>query len=77
MTELLDEAIMRLRERPEADQDEAAKALLAFLDRDRSDYRLTAEQVEEVRRTRDGLRDRTVKLLTVEETEEMWRRLEA
>jgi len=42
-----------------------------------ANYHLTPEQVEEVRHTQEGLRNGTVRLLTEEEVEEMWRRLGA
>ncbi len=74
---MLEDAIERVRALPEADQDLAAELLLSVVYRNDPDLRLTPEQVEEVRRTRDGLRDGTVRLLSEEETEEMWRRLGA
>ena len=77
MTELLDEAISRLRECPASEQDEATEALLAFLDRDQPAYRMSPEQLDEVRRTQEGLRDGTVRILSDEEVEAMWRRLGA
>ncbi|MBV9111973.1 MAG: hypothetical protein JOY67_04035 [Hyphomicrobiales bacterium] len=77
MTELLEEAIARVRQLPPEEQDNAATALFAMMSRRQRDYRLTAEQAEEVRRTREGLANGTVRLLTPEETDEMWRRLGA
>ena len=72
---LLDEVVARLRELPQREQDRAAELILQIIERDRPDYQLTPEQVEIVRQTQEGLRDGTVKVLSEEEVEEMWRRL--
>ena len=77
MTQLLEEAISQLRGLPAADQDDAAEVIMSMVEARRSSFRLTPEQIEEVKRTEAGLLDGSVKLLTVEETEEMWRRLGA
>ena len=74
MTELLEEALSRLRERPAADQDIAAEAIFAFVERDEPAYRLTPEQVDEVRRTLEGVRNGSIRVATEEEVEAMWRR---
>lgn len=76
MTTLLDQAIAELRALPEAEQDWAAENIrLIMRERDRSSgYQLTAEQVEKVRRTQEGLRNGTVQLVPEEEMDEFWRR---
>ena len=76
MTELLEKVIAELRRRPDKEQDEAATVLLQFLfDHEGSDYVLTPEQQAEVDDTIRGLENGTVRLLTDEEVEDMWRRL--
>lgn len=74
MTELLEEAIAKLRQLSAAEQDEAASLLLDFLGTGEPDYQLTAEQIEKVRRTQEGLRNGTVRILSDDEVQAMWRR---
>ena len=74
---LVEQAIERLRALPPADQESAAETVLAIVEEYEHSYELTPEQVEEVKRTQEGLRTGSVKLLTEEETEAMWRRLGA
>jgi putative addiction module component (TIGR02574 family) len=50
MTKLLDEAVARLRELPEQEQDAMAETLFAHLAGQHGRYRLSDEQVEEVKR---------------------------
>jgi hypothetical protein len=57
MTKLLEEAIARVRSLSEADQDMAAEAVLAVVYKDATEYHLTTEQVEEVKRTQQDVRD--------------------
>lgn len=75
MTELLEEATARVRELPPKQQDMAAEAIFAVVERDQPRYRLTPEQIEEVRRTQADLKAGRTRLLTDEEVEAMWRRL--
>ena len=49
MTKLLEQAIAEVRKLPDADQDMAAEMLLSLARRDESRYRLTFEQIEEVK----------------------------
>ena len=75
MTELLDKALARLRElHPEA-QDNVADSILAMIEYQDATVRLTSEQVEQVRHTREGLRNGTVKIASDAQVEAMWRRL--
>jgi hypothetical protein len=74
---LVEEAIHRLRGLPPADQESAAETVLAIVEQYEHSYRLTPEQVEQVRRTREGLKDGTVGVASDEEVEAMWRRLGA
>ena len=64
MTKLLQDAIEKLKELPESRQNELAVALIEVAEGDQGDYRLTDEQVAEVRRRRAN-RDR--KFVTVAE----------
>lgn len=74
MTKLLDEAIAEIRKLPDAEQDRAAALLLALAheqDDDAASYRLTPEQVAQVRL---GLEQaRRGEFVPEEEVEEMWR----
>ena len=56
MTKLLDEAISKVRDLPDSEQDAAADALLSVVYKAAPDFRLTDEQVEIVRRTRVDVR---------------------
>jgi hypothetical protein len=50
MTKLLDQAIAQMRELPDAAQDDAADALFAHIAGGEGRYRLTPDQVEDVKR---------------------------
>ncbi len=50
MTKLLDQAVARLRELPDEEQDAMAETLFAHLAGRDESYRLTEEQAKEVRR---------------------------
>lgn len=52
MTKLLEDAIERLKELPKKRQDQLAAALIEVADNDDDGYRLSDEQVAEVRRRR-------------------------
>ena len=75
MTKLLDEAIAEIRKLPDAEQDRAAALLLALAheqDDDAASYRLTPEQVAQIRL---GLEQaRRGEFVPEDEVEEMWRR---
>ena len=71
---MLEEAVARLRMRPEAEQEQAAEALLDFLGQEQQRYQLTPDQVEEVRQIQEGLADGSERLATDEEVAAMWRR---
>jgi hypothetical protein len=63
-TKALKEAIERVQQWPEERQEDAARILLDMEAQDTSDYRLTDEQVAEVKRR---LADPTPKFLTLAE----------
>ena len=62
MTKLLEEAIAKLRELPEDEQDRAAGFLLDFAVPNGQDYHLTDEQLAEVRRRRAVKNPKTITL---------------
>jgi hypothetical protein len=72
MTKLLEAAIAKVRELSEAEQDAAADALFAHIAGDHQGYQLTPEQVADVQRIQQGLRDGTTRLATDEETAAFW-----
>ncbi len=72
MTKLLEEAIAKVRELPDADQDVLAEMLLSVLDEGITTYRLTPEQVEEVRMTQQEVREG--KIATDEEMAALWKK---
>ena len=73
MTRLLDEAIAQARTLPEDKQDQVAEALFAHIAGDERHYRLTPEQVEEVKRIQRDLRTGATRLLSEEEMEAFWK----
>ena len=74
MTKLLDDVIDRVRAWPEDRQDEAAQLLLDLEAQRTSRYRLTAEQVLEVQRIQQKLRDGTVTFATDEQMAAFWKK---
>lgn len=77
MTELLDKAVARLRQLPSEAQDNAAESILAMIEHQDAAVVLAPEQVEQVRHTREGLKNGTVKVASDAQVEAMWRRLGA
>jgi hypothetical protein len=67
MTRLLEEAIAKVRELPDDQQDAAADALFAHISGDAGRYRLTPEQVAEVIRIQEDLREGKTRLATDDE----------
>ena len=60
MTKLLQNAIEKLKELPEERQDELAQALIEVAESDLHPYRLTDEQVAEVKRRRNVKNPKTL-----------------
>ncbi|MEJ2374027.1 MAG: hypothetical protein P8Y53_10570 [Pseudolabrys sp.] len=71
---MLDDVIDRVRAWPEERQDEAAQLLLDLEAQRTSCYRLTPEQVEEVQRIRQQLRDSTMTFATDEQMDAFWKK---
>jgi hypothetical protein len=74
VTKLLDEAIARVRELPEAQQDLAAEVLLSVVDQEKPTYRLTPEQVREVRRIQEDLRTGRTTLASDQQVAALWKK---
>jgi hypothetical protein len=72
MTRLLDEAVAKVRELGEEEQDYTAAMLLGFADREADKYQLTSEQVAEVELARKEAKEGL--FATDEEMRELWRR---
>jgi len=64
MTSLLDQAIEQLRELPEEEQDAAADVLFAYVSSEERQYHLRPQQISQVRRIRQDLRDGKTRLAT-------------
>lgn len=75
MTKLLEQAIEQLRELPEEEQDAAADALFAYIASDEREYALHPDQVAEVRRIRENVRNGMVRLATPGEIKTAKRRV--
>jgi len=72
MTKLLEQAIAKVRELPEDEQNRAAEFLLDFASPDDQRYHLTDEQLAEVRRRRAVKNPQTI---TLAELDKRLRRL--
>ena len=70
MTNVLEEAIERAQELPEVEQDLVGEIVLAYMEGDRRTYRLTAEQVEEVKLAQAEVRKG--KIATDEDVQKLW-----
>jgi hypothetical protein len=66
MSKLLDEAVAQTKKLPEAEQDVAAEALLSAVHKDAPRYRLSPEQVEDVKRIQREIRAGTMPFATDE-----------
>ncbi len=74
MTKLLEQAIAEVLRLPDEAQDAAAEALFAHVAHHDRPYRLTDEQVEEINRRQQALRQGKTQLATDEEVAAMWKR---
>lgn len=70
MTKLLDDAISKIRELPESEQDAAADAVLSVVYKSAPISRLTDGQVEVVHRTRADVRAGAI--ATDQEMDDLW-----
>jgi hypothetical protein len=67
MSKLLDQAIEQLRDLPEDEQNAAADVVFAYVSSDERQYTLRPDQVREVRRIQQALRDGSTRLATDDE----------
>ena len=74
MTKLLQDVIDRVQQWPEERQDQAALVLLDLEAQQTGRYRLTPEQVREVARIQQNLRDGTSGFATDETMAAFWRK---
>ena len=74
MTKLLQDVIERVRTWPEDRQDDAARLLLDLEAQQTNAYRLTPEQLEEVARIHQKVRDGTATFATDEEMAAFWKK---
>ena len=74
MTKLLKDAIAQARELPEDQQDQIAEALFAHMTG--AEFRLTDDQVEEVKRWQQELREGKTRFATDEEMHAFWKKCE-
>jgi hypothetical protein len=70
MTDILEEALERAQELSEVEQDLVGEMVLAYMEGDRRTYRLTAEQVAEVKLAQAEVRNG--KIATEEEVRHLW-----
>ena len=70
MTNALEEAIEQAQKLPEVEQDLVGEIVLAYMEGDRRTYRLTPEQVTEVKRAQAEVRKG--KIATDEEVQKLW-----
>jgi putative addiction module component (TIGR02574 family) len=74
MTKLLEDAIAEARKLPESEQDALAETVFAHIASPDVSYRLTDEQVEEVKRRQQSLREGTSRFATDEEMQALWKK---
>jgi hypothetical protein len=74
MTKLLQDIIERVWQWPEANQDQAALILLDLEAQQTSRYRLAPEQVREVERTQQQVRDGSAEFATDEQVAAFWKK---
>ena len=74
MTKLLEDAIAEARKLPESEQDALAEAVFAHIANPDVNYRLTDEQVEEVKRRQQALREGKSHFAGDEEVAALWKK---
>jgi hypothetical protein len=74
MSKLLHEVMERVRTWPDDRQDDAARLLLDLEAQQNNRYRLTPEQVQEVQRVRQKLRDGTATFASDEQMAAFWKK---
>jgi hypothetical protein len=74
MTKLLEQAVDQARELPAEGQDAAADVLFAHIANEDRHYRLSAEQVAEVKRIRERLQSGETRLAAEDEIQALWKK---
>jgi hypothetical protein len=74
VTKLLDKAIAKVRELPEAQQDLAAEVFFSVVDQEKPTYRLTPEEVREVRRIQEDPRTDRTTLASDQQVAVLWKK---
>jgi hypothetical protein len=74
MTKLLEQAVAQARELTAEEQDAAADVLLAHIANEDRRHRLSADQIEEVKRIRERLRSGETRLATDDEMQALWKK---
>ena len=74
MTKLLEDAIAQARKLPDSEQDAVAEALFAHIAGSDVSYQLSDDQVEEVKRRQQALREGKSRFATDEEMDALWRK---
>lgn len=74
MTKLFEEAVAKVKKLPDEDQDIAAELLLTLTNAEATTWHLSSEQVEEVKRIQEDLREGRTALITDEEMEAFWKK---
>jgi hypothetical protein len=73
MTKLFQEAIEKIKKLSDEDQDIAAELLLTFADANTPQYRLSPEQVEQVKRIQQEIKDGKATFVSDEEMTTFWK----
>jgi putative addiction module component (TIGR02574 family) len=74
MTKLLEDAIAQARKLPETEQDALAETVFAYIANSDVRYQLTDDQVEEVKRRQQALREGKSRFATDEEVAALWKK---
>ena len=74
MTKLLEQAVSQARQLPDEAQDRVAEALFAHIAAQDQYYRLSAEQIADVGRIQQRLRDGETRLATDDEVAAVWKK---
>jgi putative addiction module component (TIGR02574 family) len=74
MSKLLEDAIAEARKLPENEQDALADAVFAHIASSDVSYQLSDEQVEEIKRRQQALREGTARFATDDEVAALWRK---
>ena len=74
MGKLLDDAVAQAKQLSESEQDIAAEALLSVVHRDAPRYRLSPEQIEDVKRIQREIRAGRMAFATDEQLAALWKK---